>query len=97
MHLSPKHSAVAHTTTHRDKPLFCCCYHCCYIFAQALLHTYLAVPDIAAVAVEGLGGLQYINQLTGESLTAQTEPITISEEVDSVYLQAVGDATLTAR
>jgi D-hexose-6-phosphate mutarotase len=55
------------------------------------------VPDIAAVAVEGLGGLQYINQLTGESLTAQTEPITISEEVDSVYLQAVGDATLTAR
>jgi D-hexose-6-phosphate mutarotase len=65
-------------------------------FTQALLHTYLAVPDIAAVAVEGLAGLQYTNQLTGESLTAQTEPITIGEEVDSIYLQAAGDATLTA-
>jgi glucose-6-phosphate 1-epimerase len=63
-----------------------------FALTQAL-HTYLAVGDIARVAVEGLQGRPYIDQLTPGVRPVQSGPINFSGEVDRIY-QATCDTVI---
>lgn len=67
------------------------------------LHTYLAIGDIAAVAIEGLAGCPYIDQLQpGRGLFQQHGMLAVAEEVDRIYQDctmavSVTDAVLARR
>ena len=53
---------------------------------MAALHTYLAVTDVAQVALRGLRGLRYLDQTAaGAEVIQQVETLTISGEVDRIY------------
>ncbi|KAI7861876.1 galactose mutarotase-like domain-containing protein [Spinellus fusiger] len=53
---------------------------------NALLHTYLLVPDVTQVAVHGLVGCPYIDKVAnGEKALESREAVTIEGEVDRVY------------
>lgn len=55
----------------------------------AALHTYLAVDDIHATAVEGLAGLRYLDAAAGGIEAMDTEPaVRFPGEVDRVYWDA---------
>lgn len=55
----------------------------------AALHTYLAVDDIHATAVEGLAGLRYLDAAAGGGETMDHEPaVRFPGEVDRVYFDA---------
>jgi glucose-6-phosphate 1-epimerase len=61
---------------------------------EAALHTYFAVSDCEAIAVEGLGGHTYVDKVSGGDRRLQAaEPLRISGEVDRVY-QTGGPVTL---
>jgi glucose-6-phosphate 1-epimerase len=51
----------------------------------AALHTYFSVGDISKVAIEGLQGLKYLDQLKKETLEEKDAGKTFNQEVDSVY------------
>lgn len=51
---------------------------------EQALHTYLAVDDVAEVAIEGLDGAPYLDKVTGED-GVQQGPLTIEGEVDRVH------------
>ena len=54
-------------------------------FGEAL-HTYLAVQDIGQTEIQGLVGLDYIDQLKGmATFTDDANPRLIAEEVDRIY------------
>eukprot|EP00606_Chrysophyceae_sp_TOSAG23-5_P000839 GSChrysophyteH2.ASY1.ANO1.1178.1 assembled CDS len=57
---------------------------------QALLHTYLRVPDITTVAVGGLQGIRYIDQLHGgvQNGVETRGAIGIDAEVDRIMIGA---------
>ena len=50
------------------------------------LHTYFNIGDINRITIEGLEGREYLDQLQGHQTNHQKGPITISEEVDRIYL-----------
>ena len=52
---------------------------------EAVLHTYLAVSDIEAVAIEGLDGARFLDQLDDMSAKVQVGNITFQSEVDRIY------------
>lgn len=57
-----------------------------FTFEEAL-HTYLAVPDVRQVAIDGLKGRTYLDKMAGAARTVQTEsPFGIVAETDRVYL-----------
>ncbi len=50
------------------------------------LHTYLAVSDVRKVQVTGLENVEYIDKVNGGKRLRQSGVVTISNEVDRVYL-----------
>lgn len=52
---------------------------------EAALHTYVAVTDIAAVRIEGLDGVSYVDKTDGGAVKQQAGELTFSGEVDNVY------------
>ncbi len=61
------------------------------------LHSYFRVGDIAAVGIEGLLGLTYIDQMAAGQCFKQQGPVTIDAEVDRLYHDDRGVCTLTDR
>lgn len=64
----------------------------------AALHSYLRVDDVAQVAVDGLQGLQYIDKVAGDALTARRDQphqaLRIAGELDRIYVRAHRPITL---
>ena len=52
---------------------------------ELALHTYFAVADVRRVEVHGLGGVDYLDRLDGETRTQQEEVLRLSGETDRVY------------
>ncbi|CAM9366949.1 unnamed protein product [Phaeothamnion confervicola] len=52
---------------------------------QTLLHTYLRVPDIDAVQIEGFKGLMYDDKVAGGTHTEERGKVTFAGEMDRVY------------
>ena len=53
---------------------------------EAALHTYFAVSDVANVAVEGLGGCDFVDKVAGGAVRKEgAAPLRIAGEVDRVY------------
>lgn len=59
------------------------------------LHTYLAVGDIGGVAISGLDGRPYIDQLDPAAQCVQSGAITIEREVDRIYQATPDDVVVT--
>lgn len=58
---------------------------------EGCLHTYFAVGDIAQVSLAGLKGLDYLDKVQDFARKQETaEVVTVSSEVDRVYLDATG-------
>lgn len=55
---------------------------------EAALHTYLAVDDIAAVRLDGLDGVSYVDKTDGGAVKTQVSDLTFAGEVDRVYATA---------
>jgi D-hexose-6-phosphate mutarotase len=53
---------------------------------EEALHTYLAVGDVGRVAIAGLQGATYLDKVRGLAPFCQDQPLTISAEVDRVFL-----------
>jgi D-hexose-6-phosphate mutarotase len=53
------------------------------------LHSYFAIGDIAQVRVQGLDGIEYLDQLSGER-HRQEGPVAITGETDRIYFGAPG-------
>ena len=64
-----------------------------YTIGQAL-HTYFKVDDVASTTVQGLDGRDYFDKTDGFSRKTQSGPVTISTEVDRVYVQTPDDVTI---
>ena len=64
-----------------------------FALTQAL-HTYFAVGDIADVAVTGLAGRCYIDQLDHSTRPVETGDIHIKGEIDRIYQATPGDVVL---
>lgn len=58
------------------------------------LHTYFAVGDIADVVVEGFDGQGYLDKLDGNARKRQQGGITFAAEVDRIYDEHAGPATI---
>ena len=59
------------------------------------LHTYFAVPDVTAVRIVGLGGLQYEDNAAGGTVCSEASAeVAIVGEVDRVYLEAPEEVAL---
>ncbi|MBE9033382.1 D-hexose-6-phosphate mutarotase [filamentous cyanobacterium LEGE 11480] len=58
------------------------------------LHTYFTIGDIAQTKVIGLGGTEYLDKVDGGKQKAQTGDISISSEVDRVYLNVAPQLTI---
>ncbi len=58
------------------------------------LHTYLCVSNIADVSISGLENTNYIDTVGTEALREQQGEITISEEVDRIYIDTSSDILL---
>lgn len=54
-----------------------------FVYTGAL-HSYFSVGDVTRVAITGLEGARYLDQLTGATLT-QAGPVTVAGEVDRIY------------
>lgn len=53
------------------------------------LHSYFVVGDSTRIAIEGLQGLDYLDQLTGRVEQHTDEVLTIQQEVDRIYLDGL--------
>lgn len=62
------------------------------VLGQAL-HTYFRVADVRRIAISGLEGRPYLDKLDGQR-KRQEGPVSISGEVDRVYLDAGGDCLI---
>lgn len=49
------------------------------------LHTYLKVSDIAYTTIEGLGGVRYLDSLSGQERTQTHDQLRVPPEIDRVY------------
>ena len=55
----------------------------------AALHTYFRVSDISQTSVIGLSGLKYLDNMKGRQQgTDEQQSISISGEIDRIYVQA---------
>ncbi len=63
---------------------------------EVALHTYFAVSDVAAIAIEGLGGCEVVDKVAGGERRREGEaPVHIAGEVDRIY-DSGGPVTLRA-
>jgi glucose-6-phosphate 1-epimerase len=67
-----------------------------FALTQAL-HTYFAVGDIADVTVEGFDGQGYVDKVGGQARKRQAGAISFAEEVDRIYDEHPGSATIIDR
>ena len=58
------------------------------------LHTYFEVGDVRSVAVHGLDGLAYLDKVEGLARKRQAGAVTVSGEVDRIYLDSVADCII---
>lgn len=59
------------------------------------LHTYFEVGDIGSVKISGLRGVKYLDKMAGGAEKTETnEEITVSSEVDRVYMDTKGTVTI---
>ena len=58
------------------------------------LHTYFEVGDVRSVAVHGLDGLSYLDKVDGLARKRQAGAVTVSGEVDRIYLDSVTDCII---
>lgn len=58
------------------------------------LHTYFAVSDVAAIAIEGLEGATYLDNTRGGAATQQTGPLRIAAETIALFDDAPSRQTL---
>jgi len=58
------------------------------------LHSYFRVGDITSVSVLGLDGINYIDKANDSARKTQAGPLTISSEVDRIYIDTSGDLTI---
>ena len=57
------------------------------------LHSYFSVSDVSGVAIHGLDGCAYIDQLDGQR-KIQHGPLTIAAETDRVYLDTTAECVI---
>jgi len=55
------------------------------------LHTYFKVDDVRNTAIDGLDDRDYLDKTDGFKRKTQSGPVTLSDEVDRVYLQTPDD------
>ena len=61
----------------------------------AALHTYLAVSDIAAIRLDGLGGCSYFDRANNDAPGHETaDSMTITQEIDRVYTEVAAPLRL---
>jgi glucose-6-phosphate 1-epimerase len=65
-----------------------------HIVVGEAFHTYFAVSDVRNVRVLGLEGYDYIDKVDGGKRKQQSRDITISGEVDRVYLHTDADCVI---
>lgn len=58
------------------------------------LHSYFAVGDVEAMAIEGLDGCTYIDQIDGNQRKHQSGPVVINAEVDRIYLDTTATCSI---
>jgi len=58
------------------------------------LHTYFSVHDVSHVSVTGLENKTYLDKTDSFKQKQQTDPVTIKEEVDRVYLQTAEEVII---
>ncbi len=58
------------------------------------LHTYFSVGDVANTTVYGLEGKDYLDKPANYKRKTQSDPITIKDEVDRIYLQTPDDVII---
>ena len=58
------------------------------------LHTYFEVGDVRRVAVHGLDGLSYLDKVENMARKRQGGAVTVSGEVDRVYLDSTADCII---
>jgi len=62
---------------------------------NTLFHTYLRVPDVTAVKVEGLKGVTYKDKVAkGAEATEERDQLTVSSETDRLYARVPGALTV---
>ena len=64
---------------------------------QALLHSYIAVPAVDQISLDGYCGCQYLDKLLPSSEGTQKEEsalVTIDREVDRIYLHSDSSSTI---
>ncbi|CAM9706927.1 unnamed protein product [Ascophyllum nodosum] len=62
---------------------------------KALLHTYLSVPEISEVKIEGFHNVGYVDQLqNNKSFTDDRPQAGFAEEVDRIYSGEMGDVSI---
>jgi glucose-6-phosphate 1-epimerase len=67
------------------------------IFEEAL-HTYFAISNIKDIAIDGLAGTTYVDKIDVARRKPQTAAlVTITAEIDRVYLDIPGDASFVDR
>jgi len=58
------------------------------------LHSYFGVSDVGAIAIGGLEGCAYIDQVDGDQPKLQRGPVTIAAETDRIYLDTTATCTI---
>jgi len=58
------------------------------------LHTYFAVSDVRNISIDGLDGCLYLDKVDGLKQKTQSGPVTISSEVDRVYIDTKADCII---
>ena len=58
------------------------------------LHTYFAVSDVRNISIDGLDGSHYLDKVDDFKEKQQTGPISVSSEVDRVYVDTQADCII---
>ncbi len=61
---------------------------------EEALHTYLAVADVETVGIDGLTGTTYLDKVRDLAAFRQDQPLTITGEVDRVFLDTTATVTV---
>jgi glucose-6-phosphate 1-epimerase len=64
---------------------------------SAGLHSYFGVGDITEVAVDGLDGTRYIDKVDGGAVKTQHGSVTITEEIDRIFLDTTAPCVIDDR
>jgi len=65
------------------------------VHLEGALHTYVAVDDVAAVEIDGLAGVDFVDKSADGAQTAGVDgPLRIVGEVDRIYLDTTGPVSV---